>query len=264
MQNGSVGILNEIKQIAKEGFLSGFAIKIIAVILMTIDHIGLLFIDYLPTEIYLAMRVLGRLSMPLFAFMITEGARHTRSKAKYLCLIGVMAVSCTIFSYIYNGSVSINIFGSFLFALIIIFLYDIGIKNFESYKNTNHTIFITKGVASLLAVAGVVCLLWLSLLYIPKYVSFGIDYGIFGVLLPLSAYVIKHKWFRFVPFLCCLVGMAWDVSFELGAMQYFCLFAVLILMCYNGTRGLNVLKYGFYIYYPLHLGVLELILLAIV
>ncbi|MFI3229084.1 MAG: TraX family protein [Bacillota bacterium] len=263
MQSGGVGILNECKQIAKEGFLSGFSIKIIAVILMTIDHIGLLFFNYLPAEIYVAMRVLGRLSMPLFAFMIAEGARYTRSKARYLGLIGAMAVICTLFTYIYYGSVSLNIFGSFLFALIIIFLYDIGIKSLQSYKKTNQTDFALRGVGSLLAAALVIAALYMALLYLPNYINFGIDYGIFGVLLPLSAYIIKHKWARFIPFICCLACMAWDVSSEMGAMQYLSLLSVLILLCYNGTRGLNVLKYGFYIYYPLHLGILELILLAI-
>ena len=60
-------------------FLSGNMIKIIAAILMVIDHIGV--ICGIQDGI---LRILGRISMPLFAFMISEGAKHTKNKAKYL------------------------------------------------------------------------------------------------------------------------------------------------------------------------------------
>ena len=71
----------------KVGFLSGNMIKILAAVLMVIDHIGVV----LGHEDSI-LRILGRISMPLFAFMIAEGAKYTKNKAKYLGLIGGLVV----------------------------------------------------------------------------------------------------------------------------------------------------------------------------
>ena len=63
------------------GFLSGSTIKIIACILMAIDHIGY----HLYPEITI-LRIIGRLSMPLFAFFIAEGCYYTKNKLKHFLL----------------------------------------------------------------------------------------------------------------------------------------------------------------------------------
>lgn len=59
------------KQKQKEGslLLSGNQLKIIAMITMLIDHIG---VNLFPSVTIL--RVIGRLSFPIFAYMIAEGA----------------------------------------------------------------------------------------------------------------------------------------------------------------------------------------------
>ena len=61
------------------GGLSGNALKIIAAVAMLIDHVGIMFF---PTvAIY---RIIGRLSFPIFAFMIVEGYFHTKNLKKYV------------------------------------------------------------------------------------------------------------------------------------------------------------------------------------
>ena len=54
--------------------LSGFILKIIAIIFMTLDHIGY-FLEQYENLIVLAsiFRILGRLSFPLFIFLLVEG-----------------------------------------------------------------------------------------------------------------------------------------------------------------------------------------------
>jgi len=59
--------------------MSTITLKIIAVIFMTIDHIGEFFPD---TPIYL--RWAGRLAYPIFAFCCVQGFLHTRNQKKYL------------------------------------------------------------------------------------------------------------------------------------------------------------------------------------
>jgi len=59
-------------------FLSGNMLKIIAALAMLCDHVGLLFFP--SQDIF---RIIGRLAFPIFAFMIAEGCKYTRNKAKY-------------------------------------------------------------------------------------------------------------------------------------------------------------------------------------
>lgn len=54
--------------------LSGNQLKLIALATMTLDHVG----AYLLPQV-LFLRILGRLSLPIYAYMIAEGCRHTRS-----------------------------------------------------------------------------------------------------------------------------------------------------------------------------------------
>ena len=77
----------------KVAFLSSFWIKIFAIVFMTLDHLGMYFVMQYPmnqTMIDLSniFRIFGRLSLPLFIFLIAEGVRHTRSIGKYLLKLG--------------------------------------------------------------------------------------------------------------------------------------------------------------------------------
>ena len=54
--------------------LSGNQLKVIAMVTMAIDHIGAYL---LPQAMW--MRIIGRLAFPIYAFLIAEGCRHTRS-----------------------------------------------------------------------------------------------------------------------------------------------------------------------------------------
>lgn len=81
--------------------LSSFKLKVIALLLMTIDHIGYLLNSYMyynavANNIGTAFRYIGRLAMPLFAFMIVEGVIHTKSYKRYAIRLGVMSGFITI------------------------------------------------------------------------------------------------------------------------------------------------------------------------
>ena len=58
--------------------MTTFLLKIIAVVLMTVDHVGKFF--GLPVF----MRWLGRLAAPVFFFCAVEGALHTSDRKKYI------------------------------------------------------------------------------------------------------------------------------------------------------------------------------------
>lgn len=71
-------------------FLSSFWIKILAFFFMTLDHIGYANEMFLGNSNLSVFRILGRFALPLFAFMIAEGAIHTKNMPKYLLRLGIM------------------------------------------------------------------------------------------------------------------------------------------------------------------------------
>ena len=70
--------------------LSNFWLKVIALLTMTIDHIGFLIPQY-NYDLSVVFRYIGRLALPLFCFMIVEGAIHTKNFRKYAFRLGLMA-----------------------------------------------------------------------------------------------------------------------------------------------------------------------------
>ena len=73
--------------------LTGNQLKLLALISMTLDHIGLMF-EWLPPETRLLLRIAGRLAFPIFAFMIAEGCRHTRNMKRYFATLVICGVVC--------------------------------------------------------------------------------------------------------------------------------------------------------------------------
>lgn len=71
---------------------SSAALKIIALLTMTIDHLAIFLYDasFITAYEYIPLRVIGRLAFPLFAFMIVEGVLHTKNLKQYLLRLALM------------------------------------------------------------------------------------------------------------------------------------------------------------------------------
>ena len=76
----------------KAQILNEFVLKIAAMALMFCDHLGLFLLSYLGSNNVagLILRAAGRLAFPLFAFMLAEGMRKTRSKGRYILRLTIM------------------------------------------------------------------------------------------------------------------------------------------------------------------------------
>lgn len=217
--------------------LSNNQLKIIAMLTMLVDHIGVILYPDID-----ALRYIGRIAMPIFAFMIAEGVTHTKDRIRYLLMIFALGIGCQIAYLVAEQSLYQNILITFSLSIILIYSID----NFAHDKS------IVNAISVILAVFFVAFLC----IGMPKINSdFYIDYGLFGVILPVVIYFVKGKWHK----LLFATIMLLPIVLELGDFQIYSLNAIPLLALYNGQRGKLRLKYMFYIFYPLHLGILYLI-----
>ena len=100
-------------------FLSGNALKLFALVFMTIDHVGFYLLDN-----YLPFRIIGRLAFPIFAYMIAEGCKYTKNRARYLLTVFLTGAAFQIFYSIAQRSLYMNIFITFSFSIALIYLFD--------------------------------------------------------------------------------------------------------------------------------------------
>ncbi len=220
--------------------LTGNQLKCIALAAMTADHIG---VQLFPQVLFL--RIIGRLALPIFAYMIAQGCRYTRNKTRYILTIAAVALLCQIVYFFAMGSMYQCILVTFSLSILLIFSLDAAMKR----KN-----FANVAIAALAFLT-----VWFISDMLPRYLpGFYVDYGFFGILLPVLIWLGKDKWQSIG---LCGIGL---VLLSMGnSIQWFSLLTLPLLALYNGTRGKWKLKYLFYIYYPAHLALIYLISLVI-
>ena len=223
-------------QTALKTGLSGNQLKLLALVLMTVDHIGMILLPY-----HLILRIIGRLAMPVFAYMIAEGCRYTRSGRNYLVQMVSLGVVCALINYFATGYQHLPIFITFSLSAGLIF----SLERLLRQKNILNALL-------LVGVAGLVLLLCEVLPGKLSGLSFDVDYGFWGVLLPVLFYLGRNKTEKLILGTFGLAMLAMDENW----VQWFALLAIPLLALYNGTRGKWKIKYLFYLYYPLHIALL--------
>lgn len=212
--------------------LTGNQLKIIAMITMTCDHAGLQLFPQLPF-----LRILGRLALPIYAWMIAEGCRHTRSRKKYLLRLASLAALCQVVYFFTMGSLYMCILVTFCLSIGLIWAWE------ERSKPWLAPV-VTAGI-------------FFTCVLLPELVpEFYVDYGLAGVLLPVFVYFGRSK----IRAVCCgllLLALAY------GGSQWWAFAAVPLLMLYNGQKGSANISRLFYWYYPAHLAVIYLISLIL-
>ena len=227
------------------GFLSGNALKLIALVSMTLDHVGLeLFPDL---EIF---RILGRLALPIFAYMIAEGCTYTKNKWKYVGLTFGVGLLCQIVYFVAMESLYMCILITFTLSILLIY----ALMWLEKRRDLLSVLVFVLVLAAELYVVEILPRTLLS------GTDFAIDYGQYGVILPVLVYMGKKKHTKLLFLTPGLLGLALTSPFE---VQWYAFLALIPLAFYNGSRGKWRLKYLFYVYYPLHLGIIYLISLII-
>lgn len=122
----------------KHSGISSFELKLIALICMIIDHVGYYFVNSISVNMYTACRIIGRISMPIFLFLIVQGYIHTRNFKKYIirllffaCITQFALFLCEFIGIevmqkinTYNICLSFNILFSFVLCLFFLKLLD--------------------------------------------------------------------------------------------------------------------------------------------
>ena len=227
--------------------LSNFDLKLIAIITMTIDHIGVVF----GTVFYNFLRAVGRLSFPIFAFLLTEGYVHTNSFSKYFLRLLVLAlISEVIYDYVFFGSFiyigANNIFFTLALGLLTLFLLDKSKGLINRYFKDKVDLFIILPITYLL----IIVIMGLM----GEFLNF--SYGMLGILVISFFYLFKDNF----PLVVISVSLSTLILGE--GMQYFSLFSLILIYFYNKKLGKKC-KVFFYLYYPLHILVLGVIRMLI-
>ena len=193
--------------------LNNFWLKIIALLTMTIDHIGFL----LPYNTFsLILRFIGRLALPLFCFMIAEGAIHTKSFNKYALRLGIMAsaisiaiIGSTYIPFFAENGFSMrdegNIFLDLLLGAVAIYL----LKQDKWYFKVLALLPILFGIASFIATALESCGCHGYILWFPFFIR--TQYGWFAILLIVGFYVSHYLSNIFFKYHSSLTGVSFDL-----------------------------------------------------
>lgn len=221
---------------------------------MLIDHTGLILFPQ-----YTFLRVIGRIAYPLYAYCIAEGFRHTRSRTKYFLRIFLLGLACQAVYTVAERELYIGILLVFSMSIVIMSLVDCVKDSMRSEKSSlSKLIYRIFGleitaeqdkIISLILTCAAVMAVFVLCMYVD------VDYGFFGVMLPVFTNLFNDRRKRLVMFSACLIALCIDLT-DAFTIQYFSLLTIPILATYNGKRGKHSLKYFFYIFYPLHLALL--------
>ena len=209
--------------------VTGKALKLIAAAAMLIDHIGLVLLK--DSGLYWLCRAVGRLSFPLYCFLLTEGFMHTSDRKRY-------GKQLLIFALLSEIPFDLAVFGKVWYA---------------GGQNVYVTLFL--GVCMMAVLERLDGNEWERLaavgLFCAAAEAVRCDYGAVGMIL-IGGFYYSH---------CRRDPAGWAVAgttaFLLSQNYLGSGFLSLpLIFFYSGERGRIRCKYAWYGFYPLHLLIL--------
>ncbi len=283
--------------------LNGSQLKLAAVITMLIDHTAFLLLGrgWLPALaeqlrllaasgsgirqpayaallasyqnwvlVYRAMRTMGRVAFPIYAFLLVEGYCHTRDWRRYGARLGIFAlVSEVPFDLVTTGSMFSPMVQNVFFTLLIglLTLKALDFLGNPSVSPGQPSQSVSPGPSSRPASPGspsqptfpayqsgmtgslLRAAVLVGALYLAWYLHTDYDYG--GILLILVFY-----YFRAWRQRGCFIGLFWMMCVS-GTWYYLpgYMASFGLIWLYNGQRGRQpwLWKMAYYLFYPLHL-----------
>jgi hypothetical protein len=263
---------------------------------MLLDHIGFYYSDVLPDSLVILLRLFGRLSFPLFAWSVARGFARTHNLLRYFLRLTFFAVLAEWVIQRANRLVGLqlhwhNVLFTFMFAIVALTGYRLirdssrdmiaSLRPVPAAPDTVpvppvHSRFdvrISPGGITLDSRAGLILgtAAMLAALFAAEWLQ--TDYGAYGVLTVLALYIATSEtaeplWearifqillplnliFLLIRILSGSTPVYW------AFMQLASLVAVPLMVDSRLDKKPPVpIKYGFYLFYPLHILVLVLI-----
>ena len=208
---------------------------------MTVDHIGWLLF---PDLVWL--RFIGRISFPLFAFLIAFGCTKTRNIGRYF--LRLISFACWIqVLFVLLKIDTANIFFTLALAVLAI----------AALRATKKKMKIGDAFD---AICVYTFLILLSALFSYFADFLNMDYGAQGIALIIGFFVILQipQKFRAPLYIAALV--AFNLTFGFN-YQWLSMFALCFILSFSDRTIKNAPPpwYVFYLYYPFHIAVLWLI-----
>ncbi len=233
--------------------MSAFALKIIAIICMTFDHLS-----YLIYGGFSWMNLIGRIAFPIFAYQITEGYVHTSNLKKYFFRLLLFSLISQIPFMLFNSIYTVNIFHLNVFFTLLIGLSAIIIFEFFSkIESKNKLIHILWQILGFI----VVCILAL----LAKIT--GCDYGYYGVFTIFCFYIFKNNKILMnsaFTMLTILFYGKWlfypNLFIKYLLVIIFTVLPLIFINLYNNKKGKDT-KHILYLFYPVHFMIIYLIYL---
>lgn len=231
-------------------------IKIIAIIAMTADHIAwLVFPGYDDRPEAVILHIIGRLTCPIMCYFIAEGYHYTKNINRYTFRLFLFSV-ISHFAYIFASS-SFADFKSF-----IPFYYG------EIFNQTSVMWPLAWGLVMLRVVNSekIRSGLKIMLVLLICVITFPSDWSCIASLCILAIGTNKgslKKQMLWMIFYVAIYSVVYFFALDklYGIIQMGVILSIPFIMMYNGKRGNNptvnrIMKWLFYIYYPLHLFII--------
>lgn len=252
--------------------MSTTTLKLIALVLMLFDHIA----EFIPgTPVF--FHWIGRISAPLFMFVMAWGFFYTHDRKKYLLRMYLFGLLMAVMDFGLNNfipHVTIYVYNNIFVTL---FLVGVIVWLIETYQ-ADHK----KGLPLLLGFAGIQLVTTLICAFAGQlFPYYGIElftgavtanllfnegsfiFVFLGVLIYFTREKPRNLIIAYSAFTLCYFLMEFLYSPNLYAIffinyQWMMIAALPLMLLYNGQKGRG-LKYLFYFFYPLHIAVLFLI-----
>ena len=226
--------------------ISSSALKIFAILLMCIDHFSVAFFGQGVT----LLRLIGRIGFPLFAFMVAEGARRTKSREKYMLRLFLFALISEVpFDYFVSSSyfdmAYQNVFFTLFFGLFTVWCYELLREKGLGFLSVLPLAVACVGAAFLntdYSATGVLCIF---LFYVSAQKDFFVRLPVYALAIATLSINITSSGIGFVD------------------VELLALISLIPIFLYNGEKGFKMNKYFFYAFYPAHMLILKLMAILI-
>ena len=228
-------------------FLSRDALKIIAVLTMVIDHIGVCFCADGTTAYLITRLIIGRIAFPIFCILFVQGMMYTKHPIRHIVTLAIFTViSEPCFDLVFRNTLLEWTYQSVMLTWLLACITILCLRKL-------HDCYEKKQVDKPMYMLGSA-----SVILLISLLSFGLqtDYSFTSIVICGLVYLF---WLRKPTLQLWIPGSLVALGVAASYMTPGALLAIPFMMVYNDKKRTTsnvVSRYGFYVFYPAHLLIL--------